>query len=85
MIRLLCLENKYFIAPFKCSICGNTFSFEKGMICHKTCFAYEGKMVFDGSKICDICSVPIRKDQEEKMQCFLETGVGPLYIIRRTV
>jgi len=74
-------QNKFFIKPFKCPICGNTFAFEKGMICNQTCYAYDRTFVPEGSKICDICSTPIRKDQAEKMQNFLETGNGKRYII----
>ena len=66
-------EEKFFIVPFKCPICGNSHIFEKGIYCHDY-VKIDNKLYKMGDKICDICAAPIRANIRQKWDYFDRTG-----------
>ena len=66
-------EEKFFIKPFICPVCGNTHVLEKGIKCHDYIWI-DHQLYRPDDKVCDICAASIRENIKEKWEYFYKTG-----------
>ena len=66
-------EEKFFIKPFICPVCGNTHAFEKGIKCYDYIWI-DHQLYRPDDKVCDICAASIRENIKEKWEYFYKTG-----------
>ena len=68
-----CFEEKFFIKPFTCPVCGNTHALEKGIKCYDYIWI-DHHLYKPEDKVCDICAASIRQNIKEKWEYFYKTG-----------
>jgi len=68
-----CFEEKFFIKPFTCPVCGNTHALERGIKCYDYIWI-DHHLYKPEDKVCDICAASIRQNIKEKWDYFYRTG-----------